>query len=170
MPLPSKPDESSGVHPPDLVARTMELLDNVVLLNVRPCNIHADIERGVAPGTHVNTVEVDLQLSFAAGIGVYGNRFDYGFVLKDDDDEKLGTVKFSLLIDYEVTEDFAPDHDAAEFLTSTTGYFAAYPYARELFQSLAARLQFDPVVLGLIKRDDIRPGTISVAPPQLLDA
>jgi hypothetical protein len=114
---------------------------------------------------------MDLALSFAADDGVYGNRFDYSFVLKGDaDEDTLGRVEFSLLLDYDVVEGYKPDLEAAEFVTGTTGYFAAYPYARELFESLAGRLQFDPVVLGLIKRGSMRPGSISVVPQRRLEA
>ncbi len=114
---------------------------------------------------------MNLAMSFAADEGIYGNRFDYSFVLKgDDEDEPLGTIEFSLVLDYDVDEDYEPGLEAADFVTSTTGYFAAYPYARELFQSLASRLQFDPVVLGLIKRGTLRPGTVSIAPRQPIEA
>lgn len=155
---------------PELLSKAQELLSNVELLDIRPCTIAASIEQGVAPGTHVASVEMDLALSFAADGGVYGNRFDYSFVLKGDaDEDTLGRVEFSLLLDYDVVEGYKPDLEAAEFVTGTTGYFAAYPYARELFESLAGRLQFDPVVLGLIKRGSMRPGSISVVPQRRLE-
>ena len=151
--------------------KAQELLSRVQLRDVRPCSISAVLEQAVAPSTHVASVEMDLAMSFAADAGIYGNRFDYSFVLKgDDEDEVLGTIEFSLVLDYEVDEDYVPDVEAADFVTSTTGYFAAYPYARELFQSLASRLQFDPVVLGLIKRGTLRPGTVSVAPRKAIEA
>lgn len=171
MPQPEPITEESEVPTPELLAKAQELASHVELLDIRPCAISADIQQGVVPGTHVASIEMDLTLSFAADEGVYGNRFDYRFILKGESDEKtLGTIEFSLLIDYEVTDDFKPDLETAEFLTGTTGYLAAYPYARELFQSLAGRLQFDPVVLGLIKRGSMRPGSISVVPRQTLQA
>jgi hypothetical protein len=155
---------------PELLSKAQELLSNIELLDIRPCEITANIEQGVTPGTHVASVEMDLALSFAADDSVFGNRFDYSFNLRSDDDgEILGKVGFSLLLDYDVVQGFKPDLEAAEFVMGTTGYFAAYPYARELFQSLAGRLQFDPVVLGLIKRGTIRPGSISVVPHRTLE-
>jgi hypothetical protein len=108
---------------------------------------------------------MNVGLSFAAHPGMYGNRVDYEFVVGGEgEDQRLGIIEFSVLLDYRVDEGFTPDAEAADFVTSTTGYFAAYPYARELFQSLAGRLQFDPIVLGMIKRGSLRPGTISIAP------
>jgi hypothetical protein len=152
--------------PPDgeLLAKVQELLSNVELVDIRPCAIEARIENGIPPRTHVGSVGLDLDLSFTLDEGVYGNRFDYTFRLTGDADEELGQVKFSLLVDYDVTENYTPDRSAADFVTTTTGYFAAYPYARELFQSLASRLQIDPVVLGLIRRGTLQPGTISAVP------
>jgi hypothetical protein len=156
---------------PELLAKVQDLLSNVELLDVRPCAISASIERGVAPGAHVSVVEMDLGLSFAANKGVFSNLFDYSFELKGDaESEILGRVTFSLLLDYDVAEEYEPDREAADFVTATTGYFAAYPYARELFQSLAERLQFDPIVLGLLKRGQIRPGAVSVTPRQIFES
>lgn len=146
-----------------LLTRARELLAHVTLRDIRPCSISASIEQGVAPATHIGEVVMELAMSFAVAEGFLGNRFDYGFLLKgDDEDELLGTIEFSLLIDYEVEDDHEPDADAAEFLMASTGHFAAYPYARELFQSLVSRLQFDPLVLGLMQRDTLKPGTVSL--------
>jgi hypothetical protein len=150
---------------PELLLRAQELLSSVELLNVRPSSISADVDLGSPPGTHVGSIQMDTALAFAAEEGVYGNRFDYKFRLMSDDPDgdPLATIEFSLLLDYGVKEGFTPDMEAAEWVTGTTGYFAAYPYARELFQSLAVRLQLDPVVLGLVKRGELRPGTIRTA-------
>lgn len=171
MPPPESAPDGPSAPTAEVLAKAHELLSHVELLDVRPCSISANLEQAVAPGTHVASVEMDLAMSFAADEGIYGNRFDYSFVLKgDDEDAPLGTIEFSLVLDYDVDEDFEPDIEAADFVTSTTGYFAAYPYARELFQSLASRLQFDPVVLGLIKRGTLRPGTVSIPPRQPIEA
>lgn len=157
-------DEQRSELTAELRAKAEDLISHVELLDARPCAISARLEDGVSPGTNVSSVTMNVGCSFAAAPGVYGNRFDYEFVLRGDaDDEALGTIEFSILLDYRVDEDFDPDPDAADFVSGTTGYFAAYPYARELFQSIAARMQFDPIVLGLIKRGSLRPGTISLA-------
>jgi hypothetical protein len=170
MPPPESAPDGPSAPSAEVGAKAQELLSHVELLDVRPCSISANLEQAVAPGTHVASVEMDLAVSFAADEGVYGNRFDYSFVLKgDDEDAPLGTIEFSLVLDYDIDEDYAPDIEAANFVTGTTGYFAAYPYARELFQSLASRLQFDPVVLGLIKRGTLRPGTVSIVPRQPIE-
>jgi hypothetical protein len=164
------PDSELKEPPPEVLARAHDLVAHTELLDIRPCSLSAHIQQGVAPGARVASVEIDLALSFAADKGVYANRFDYKFVLRGGaEEETLGTIEFSMLVDYDVDENFTPDRDAAEFVTSTTGYFAVYPYVRELFQSLAGRLQFDPVVLGLIKRGEMHPGVITVVPRALGD-
>ena len=171
-PDPEPPELEKSVAPsPELLLKAQELLSNVELLDIRACSISASIDLNSAPGTHVSSVEMDTALAFAAEEGVYGNRLDYRFELKGDDpnNDALGTIEFSLLLDYGVAEGFTPDLEAADYVTGTTGYFAAYPYARELLQSLAVRLQLDPIVLGLVKRGELRPGTIAVAPNRTLE-
>jgi len=163
--------EKPATPSPELLLKAQELLSNTELLDVRACSISANIDLNSAPGTHVASVKMDIGLAFAAEEGVYGNRFDYKFELKGDnpDNDALGTIEFSLLLDYGVTEGFTPDVEAAEYVSGTTGYFAAYPYVRELFQSLAVRLHLDPIVLGLVKRGELRPGTIAVARDRTLE-
>lgn len=157
--------ESKG-HAPlsdELRAKVEALIESTELVDVRPCEMEARIEDGVAPGTVVDSVRVELAVAYAVGEGVYGNRFEFAFTLLGEvDDEPIGYVGFTFLVDYKVRDGFTPDREAAEYLVRTTGYFAVYPYARELFQSLAGRLQFDPLVLGMIKRNTIAPGAINV--------
>lgn len=162
-----RPDEGAEAQispTSDLIARAQGLLTHVEIADVRPCRINATIDERVMPASHVMSVDVELRPSYAAGEGLYANRFDFDFVLKGESEaEILGRISFSLLIDYRVPDGFTPEADAAEYVAGTTGYFAAHPYARELFQSLAARLQIDPMVLGLVKRGSVRPGAITVA-------
>lgn len=57
--------------------------------------------------------------------------------------------------------DYVMTDAAADVLCSTTGLFAAYPYARELAQSLTTRLQQDPLVLGLLPRGGTTPAAVT---------
>lgn len=170
MKPPDEEDEDGSRQLPseEVVDAAKDLLANVELLDIRPTSLSASLAEGVGPGTHVDEVRMDVALSYAAEEGIYGNRFDYSFELVGQG-ETLGEIKFSIVIDYGVEEGFVPATDAADFVTSTTGYFAAYPYARELFQSLVARLQFDPVVLGMLKRGSMRPGSITLTPHRYAD-
>ncbi len=164
MQPPEAKEDSAGRPSEAVLAAARELVSNAELIDVRTVRLAAALADGVVPGQHVASVGMEVGLSFATGEGVYGSRFDYRFEFLAEDDSTLGDIDFSLVADYAVREGFTPDDEAADFVTSTTGFFAAYPYARELLQSLATRLQFDPVVLGMIKRGSMQPGTVTVAP------
>jgi len=56
-----------------------------------------------------------------------------------------------------VREGFDPDTEAAEAIASSTEFFAAYPYVRELFQSSTVRLQIDPRGLGMLLAESTQP-------------
>jgi hypothetical protein len=155
--------ESAPELTEELRVKVEDLIDHVELVDIRPARISATINDGVGPATKVDTVKAEMAAAFALGPGVYANKFEYSFELIGEAAlETLGTIEFTLVVDYNVEGDFLPDPDAATFFLTTTGYFAAYPYARELFASLAVRLQFDPMVLGLIRRGTLKPGAISV--------
>ncbi len=164
MQPPEAREDSPGRPSDAVVAAAQKLVNNAELIDVRTVHLAATLADGVVPGQHVAAVEMEVGLSFATGEGVYGSRFEYRFEFHTEDGSTLGNIEFSLVADYAVSEGFTPDDEAADFVTSTTGFFTAYPYAREVLQSLATRLQFDPVVLGMIKRDSMQPGTVTVAP------
>lgn len=167
MSRPDGPDAASENRSPtpELLSKVEALLSNIELLDIRPCSIEAFVEEGVGPKAPVESLTMNHEVSFAVSEGFYSGRYDYGFELKGSAGKlPIGTIKFSLLIDYRVSEGFNADPEAADFFATTTGYFAAYPYARELFESIVTRLHFDPIVLGLIRRDSIRPGSISIVP------
>lgn len=152
---------------PELLERARELLSHVDMIGVRASTIQAELAEGIPAGATPSAVTFDVDLAFAADDGVFGNRFDYKVevLAEPGDDERgefLARIHFSLLVDYRVDDGYTPPTDAADHVASTTGYFAAYPYARELLQSLTARLHIDPVVLGLLNRGTLRPGSISV--------
>ena len=149
-------DEVADREPPLEDAR--DALDHIELVNVVPTRIHAD--------THDNPnacsdVRFDVGAQINVAPGVFGNRFRYQIELLDADEQPTATLDFELQVEYEVEDDFEPSREVAEFLTSTTGLFAAYPYARELAQTLTARLQQDPVVLGLMPRGAVGPSRVS---------
>lgn len=162
--MPPLPDDQEAPATPVVPAGARELLENAELVDVRPIDISASLAEGVSPGARVAAVRIDAVPNYAVGLGAYGNRFDYRFEMLAEDESAVATVTFSLVVDYAVGEDYLPDAEAADFVTTTTGFFAAYPYARELVQSLTARLQVDAVVLGMLKRGTMRPGSVTIAP------
>jgi hypothetical protein len=147
----------------ELRSKVEDLIDHVEIIDIRPCHMTAVLNNEAIPASLVDKVNAEMAVAFTAGPGIYANRFEYRFELIGEAAlETLGTIEFTLVVDYRVDDGYEPDHDAASYFSSTTGYFAAYPYARELFASLASRLQFDPMVLGLIRRGTLKPGAISV--------
>jgi hypothetical protein len=139
-------EEMSGEPP---FEEAQAALDRIELVNVVPTIIHADTHDNPNAARDVR-FEVGAQINVAPG--AFGNRFRYKIELLDDDEHPTATLDFEFQVEYEVKEDFEPSREVAEFLTRTTGLFAAYPYARELAQTLTARLQQDPLVLGLMPR------------------
>ncbi len=98
------------------------------------------------------------------------NKFTYSLDLVENE-ELLASLGFTVLVEWDVDEDFEPSAAAADHICNSTGYFAAYPYARELVQSLSTRLQLDPLVLGTLARGTKQPSGISAvhrssAPPE----
>ncbi len=141
-----------------VLAEARDALAHVELINVVPVEISATSRGNPRPAA---TVRVDVTSQFQVGVGVFGNRFRYDIELLDQDEEPTADLDFTLQVEYDVEEDYEPTSEAAEFLAGTTGLFGAYPYARELAQNLAARLQQDPIVLGLMPRGATVPRAVT---------
>lgn len=140
---------------------TRELLAACQLSDVRPTRILAEV---LAEGFRsVTSLGFVPKLEFFVETGQFSNRFSYHFDLNDAGGETVAIVEFILVLDWNVPVDFTPDRSAAEFLTRTTGYFAAFPYARELLHSLTTRLGVDPVVLGALNRENLAPTAVTIA-------
>ncbi len=140
---------------PETKLAAQEILDSCRLVDVRPTRILAELAGGLRT---VTSVDFDPTLEFLAEPGRFANRFSYHVALKDAAEEILATIEFVIVLDWDVPDNFTPDQSAAEFVTSTTSYFAAFPYARELLQSLTARLGLvDSVILGALFRGHLAP-------------
>lgn len=145
-----------------LRAEVTELIEKTELIDVRPIRLIAELDDETMGPEEVAGVNFDVSLAFATGAGAFGNKFDYVFELLGPEREQCGRIEFSLVVDYAVKDpEYEPGEEAADFFASTTGYLAAFPYARELFQSLTSRMQFDPVVLGMLRRGTHVPRGIS---------
>lgn len=141
-------------------AAAAEALDHLEIVNITPVAIHADANEDNPAGPSENaTWNIELKLS--VGPGEYGNLVTFSIEMTDDVGGVAGNIEFSLRIDYAVEEGYEVPQDAAHYIARTTGLFAAYPYARELAQNLATRLQFDPFVLGFLRRGSTAPTSIS---------
>lgn len=135
-----------------------QALEHIELTNVYPVSIHATASDQTGPPEEA-TLNIELQA--AGGPGAFENRLTFSIEILDADGETAGQIEFTLQIDYQVEEGYEVPENAALYIARTTGLFGAYPYARELAQSLSARLQFDPFVLGLLSRGRSAPKTVT---------
>jgi hypothetical protein len=149
--------------PPDSVPDgAAELIEKSELIEVRVVQVRAELaEPGRRHNPEVANVTFEIGAAYGSEIGVFGNKFDYKIGLMDSSDEPIGTIEFSIVVDYEIEEAFTPDDDAAAFVSKTTGYFAAYPYARELVFSLSSRLGLDPLTIGMLTRGALEPKSVA---------
>lgn len=152
--MPSESDQptASVGPPPELLASAQMLIDNSEIVDVRPVRMLATFEEGGSPGTRIETASVEVASGYFSQPGVFSNKFEFRISLSGEESQPVARFEYDLVVDYRVTEGFEADDAAADFVTGTTGYFAAYPYARELLHSMSARLRMDPVVLGFLKK------------------
>jgi hypothetical protein len=127
--------------------RARRMLDHCELSSVRVVDFSA--RRFDGHGQPV-TVHLASETSYLVNAEAFFNR--YAWQARLDDAQGVAAAEFTatVLLEYELHEGFEPDPEAAEVISGTTGYFAAYPYVREIFQSHATRLMLDPVVLGML--------------------
>lgn len=152
------PDELKQIQ-----ASAQEALAHIELVNVYPIHIEAFVTDDSDSGASTSAT-LNIATSYATEVGAYANRITFAIDLLDADESALGHIEFTLMIDYRVDEGYRIPDDAADYIASTTGAFGAYPYARELAQSLSTRLQFDPFVLGLLHRSGAKPRAVTRVP------
>ena len=143
---------------PETKLAARKILDSCRIVDLRPTRILAELTgelRTVASVTFHPTLE------FLAETGRFANRFSYHVELKDATEEIVAIIEFVLVLTWDVPDNFTPDPSAANFVTGGTSYFAAFPYARELLQSLSTRLGLDSVVLGPLFREHFAPEAIT---------
>lgn len=146
-----------------------DFLRNVELQDIRPTRVASALADGATPGDEIQTVSIEVAVGHLIEEGVYSNRFDFRLTVLGADGREIATIEFDLVLDYAVAEQYLADPRAAEYVATTTGYFAAYPYARELVQRMATALRLPPITLGLMKRDEngkIEPAGITVVRPR----
>jgi hypothetical protein len=135
------------------------ILDRIRPSKIRVTDLRARLV-GSEPG-RIGATEVRVKSEYATGVGGMANRFGYSIGLLGHDDSRVADVEFTLIVDYSADLDFEPTEDGAMLITEAIGHFAAFPYARELVQSMTSRLQLDPVVLGLLHRGSTKPKAVS---------
>lgn len=141
----------------ELRRRAQHMLDHCELTNIRIIQFGAE-RFGPADAA---SATVSSETRYVVDDGLLANRFEWTAEFFDHDEAKVALLTATLLVEYETREGFVADSEAADAIAGSTGYFAAYPYVREVFQSNCARLQLDPLVLGLLMKDRTGPRGIS---------
>lgn len=107
--------------------------------------------------TEPATARITSETSYLVNEDEFRNRYEWKASLLDGSAAPVAEVTATLLVEYDVHEGFDPDTEAAGAIARSTGFFAAYPYVRELFHSCTARLQIDPMVLGMLLAGSTQP-------------
>lgn len=154
---------------PELRSQVEDVLRHSDLVNVAPISVAASVAED-RRDLEADKIGLSVAMAHHSGPGEMENRFRYRVALLSADDIELAVIEFILRVEYDVEEGYEPPAEAVEFIADTTGRFAAYPYARELAQSLTTRLQFDPVVLGLMPRGVQKPRGVSRVVRSVADA
>jgi hypothetical protein len=139
-----------------LQERVRKLLDCCEMRNVHLLKMSAERFTPQAP----TSVLISSSTAYAVDEESFANKIQWEAKLTREEDV-VAEISATFWIDYEVREGFVPDAEAAEAIATTTGFFAAYPYVREFFQSTCARLQLDPLVLGMLLAGSTEPRSIS---------
>lgn len=135
------------------------MLDHCDLSNVRVLDFSA---KRFDENSDPTTAHITSEISYLLNDNAFRNRYAWTASLIDSAAAPVAEVSATLLVEYDVHEGFEPDTEAADAIASSTGYFAAYPYVRELFQSCTARLQIDPMVLGMLLAGSTHPRRVTI--------
>lgn len=142
-----------------LKERVRHMLNHCEMSNVRVLEFSAKrFDEHCAPTTAHITSETSYQVNEDA----FRNRYMWKAELVDDSSAPVAELNATILVEYDIREGFEPDAEAADAICSSTGFFAAYPYVRELFQSSTARLQIDPMVLGMLLAGSTHPRAVTI--------
>lgn len=142
-----------------LQERVRRMLDHCEMSNVRVLEFSAKRfdEHGEPATAHITS-----EASYIVKEDAFRNRYMWKANLLDSSDSPVAEVNATLLVEYDIREGFEPDIEAAGAIAGSTGFFAAYPYVRELFQSCTARLQIDPMVIGMLLAGSTQPRGVTI--------
>lgn len=84
-------------------------------------------------------------------------RFSHRFVALTEDGSKVARIRADHLVRFDLADgpDLSPETIAV--WAETNVFFMMYPYLREAVQSMSIRIGLDPIILGVLRRDELRP-------------
>ncbi|MFD5589648.1 hypothetical protein ACFWII_38395 [Streptomyces sp. NPDC127063] len=89
-------------------------------------------------------------------------RVNQTVALRGADEQTLAEVEVVLIVDYVLDDGPELDEEAVSAYVERNTYFTAYPYLRETLQNATLRLGLEPVVLGVLDRDQPRPHEVTL--------
>ncbi|MEV7394881.1 hypothetical protein [Streptomyces sp. NPDC091215] len=100
----------------------------------------------------------------------FAARVNQTVALRDADDQTLAEVEVALILDYALEDGPEPSAEAVSTYVEHNTYFTAHPYLRETLQNATLKLGLEPVILGILSRDQPRPTEVTLvrrapAPP-----
>ncbi|MFJ1561317.1 hypothetical protein [Streptomyces mirabilis] len=92
----------------------------------------------------------------------FAARVNQTVTLRGGDEQTLAEVEVVLIIDYTLDEGPDPAEDAVSTYVEHNTYFTAHPYLRETLQNATLKLGLEPVILGVLSRDQPRPTEVTL--------
>lgn len=87
----------------------------------------------------------------------FAARVNQTVTLRGSEEQTLAEVEVALIVDYVLDDGPELTEDAVSTYVERNTYFTAHPYLREILQNATLRLGLDPVVLGVLDRNQPRP-------------
>lgn len=82
--------------------------------------------------------------------------------LKGSDELSLAEVEVVVVVEYTMDDGPQPSQEAIDLYIEHNAYFTAHPYLRETLQNATLKLGIEPVVLGVLSRDQPRPTEVTL--------
>jgi hypothetical protein len=160
-PVPTESGAKANESRQDLASRVKHLVEHAILRDVRLVRWSGELSPGyIAP---VQTVRVHGETPmYRLSSGALSCRFDFRVELLDDGEESFGNITADVLVDYELAAECDTDEQTVSCFMDTNAFFMAYPYIREAIHSMSARLGVDAVLLGILRRDELRPSGVTI--------
>lgn len=159
---PIEGSESSDAAADDqLRQQVADFHDRLRLTNVRLQRLNA--ETMTEPPLAVASVTVVAEPSEILLEGSrFASRFTQTVTLHDSEETVLAQVGVTLEVDFTVDDGPEPSERVLDTYARYNCYFIAHPYLRETIASASLRLGIEPIVLGVLNRDETRPAEVAL--------
>ncbi|WP_251153307.1 hypothetical protein [Cellulosimicrobium sp. Marseille-Q4280] len=137
------------------------LVEESILRNIRPVAISAELPFNAPfPYGDIRYEAVDPEYRVEGGELQY--RLGFGVSLVDEDEDVVAELACTFLVAFELKDaSVAEDREAVFAFAETNVLFIVWPYVREIFSSLAIRLELDKLVLGVLRRGTNAPDGVT---------